>query len=142
MTWQTEYHSRLADWVELRQHCANLQLEQQLETINNWWFQAPIVNRVLTWNEQSFWPDPWQLLTNTGYCELARALGIVYTIMMIENLQYKQLDIVQVEFDNLVLIDQGKYILNWGPGSLLNIRSMPITVSRSINSDVLRPFLH
>jgi len=139
--WQTEYHSRLADWVTLRQLCDSLSLEQQLITINNWWFRAPIVNCTIRWNESAFWPDPWELLTNSGYCDLARALGIVYTVMMLENSQFKKLEIAETDQDNLVLIDSGKYILNWAPGETLNIHSTDIKVSRCISSTELKSFL-
>jgi hypothetical protein len=139
--WQTDYHSRLADWAALRQLCSLFPFEQQLVTINNWWFRAPIVNCTIRWNESAFWPDPWELLTNSGYCDLARALGIVYTVMMLENSQFKKLEIAETDQDNLVLIDSGKYILNWAPGETLNIHSTDIKVSRCISSTELKSFL-
>lgn len=139
--WQTDYHDRLADWVELRQTCEKLPLEQQLQLINNWWFCAPIVNCAVRWNESAFWPDPWELLTNSGYCELARALGIVYTVMMLQNSDYKNIAISETDQGNLVLINSGKYILNWAPDEILNIHSITVNVSRSITDAELASFL-
>lgn len=139
--WKTSYEERLADWFELRQASDHLPLEQQLHLINNWWFRAPMVNRVVTWDDPPNWPNPWDLLVNSGYCELARALGIVYTLMMLENPQHTDLSIIATGNDNLVLIDQGKYILNWAPGEVLNINSTPFTVQDSINSKDLTSFL-
>jgi hypothetical protein len=138
--WQTDYHSRLADWAALRQECNHLPLQQQLATVNDWWFQAPIVNRSIRWNESAFWPDPWELLTNSGYCDLARALGIVYTLTMLESTQYKTVEIAETDQDNLVLVDSGKYILNWAPGEILNIHSKTIKVSQRIDSGALVSF--
>lgn len=139
--WKTSYEERLADWYHLRQALEHLPLDQQVHLVNDWWFRAPIVNRVVVWDDPTKWPDPWELLTNSGYCELARALGIVYTLMILENPAYNDLSIIATGNDNLVLINQGKYILNWAPGEVLNIDSTPFTVQDSINSTDLTSFL-
>lgn len=138
--WETEYQARLADWNRLRQAAQPLDQHDQLLLINDWWFRAPIVNRVLRWDNYEEWPDPWNLLTNNGYCDLARALGIVYTLMMLSSPQYTNLEIITTEKDNLVQVDSGKYILNWAPGEMLNINSHAITVKNRINSTSLASF--
>lgn len=139
--WKILYQERLADWVKLRQAAASLEQSQQLIAINDWWFKAPIVNRLISWESIRDWPAPWDLLNNNGYCELARALGIVYTIMLIED-NYIDLKIIQTKEDNLVLVDGGKYILNWAPGEMLNIDSIPaFTVKNTIDSSELISFL-
>ena len=140
--WKTTYQARLADWVRLRQTATPLTQVEQLILINDWWFNAPIVNHLIHWENPKAWPTPWELLNNNGYCELARALGIVYTIMIIENRKYTDLKITQTKEDNLVLVDGGKYILNWAPGEMLNTHSTPIpTVKNTIDSSELESFL-
>jgi hypothetical protein len=138
--WQPTYQERLADWVRLRQAAAPLEQSKKLMLINDWWFRAPIVNHLIHWENPESWPTPWELLNNNGYCELARALGIVYTVMLVEN--YTDLKIIQTKEDNLVLVDGGKYILNWAPGEMLNTHSTPIpTVKNTIDSSKLESFL-
>ena len=140
--WKTTYQERLADWVKLRQAASLLEQSEQLKMINDWWFKAPIVNHLINWESTQDWPTPWELLNNNGYCELARALGIVYTIMLIENVNYINLKIIQTKEDNLVLVDDGKYILNWAPREMLNTHSTPITtVKNTIDSSELESFL-
>jgi DNA-binding MltR family transcriptional regulator len=139
--WKTLYQERLADWYNLRQAANALELEQQLKLINDWWFRAPIVNRVVTWDDPTRWPSPWDLLVNNGYCDLARALGIVYTLLLLDRQLYTDLEIISTGQDNLVQIDHGKYILNWAPGEVLNINSTPFTVLQRINSIDLASFL-
>ena len=85
--WKTTYQESLADWIRLRQAAAPLEQSEQLLLINDWWFRAPIVNHLIYWENPEAWPTPWELLNNNGYCELARALGIVYTIMIVENMR-------------------------------------------------------
>lgn len=140
--WESLYHDRLASWCQLRQTAATLPTDQSLMLINDWWFRAPMVNRSLDWFSRKDWPDPWNLLTFSGYCELAKSLGIVYTIMLIDTIKYNDLTIVETDQDNLVLVDTGKYILNWAPGEMLNIHSTPInTVKNRIDSSELTSFL-
>jgi hypothetical protein len=140
--WPITYEERLLDWKRLRQQSNSLELPQQLLKINNWWMTAPIVNRTIVWNDTSNWPTPWQLLNNSGYCELARALGIVYTLMLLDTPLYTNLRIINNGNDNLVLVDDGKYILNWAPGEMLNTHSTPITtVKNTIDSSELESFL-
>jgi hypothetical protein len=139
--WKTTYQERLADWYNLRQAASAVNLEDQIKLINDWWFCAPIVNRIVTWDDPVKWPTPWDLLVNNGYCDLARALGIVYTLMLLDNKLYTDLEIIKTDQDNLVQVDLGKYILNWAPGEVLNISSTPFTVHQSINSTDLASFL-
>lgn len=138
--WPPTYQERLADWVRLRQAAAALDQPEQLMLINDWWFRAPIVNHLILRGDVRSWPTPWHLLNNNGYCELARALGIAYTIMLVE--KYTDLKIIQTTQDNLVQVDHGKYILNWAPGEMLNTHSTPIpTVKNMIDSSELESFL-
>lgn len=139
--WKTTYQERLLDWYQLRQRCERYNKEQAFYAINNWWWSAPMINRAIHWNDYPEWPGPWDLLLNDGYCELAKALGIVYTIMMIDNALYSNLELARVENDNLVLIDHGKYILNWAPDEILNIDSNPLSIIRSVDSGSLVNFL-
>jgi hypothetical protein len=139
--WKHLYQERLADWYHLRQVASAAKLPEQLQLINDWWFRAPIVNRVVTWDNTAEWPTPWNLLVNNGYCDLARALGIVYTLLLLDRQLYTDLEIISTGQDNLVHIDSGKYILNWAPGEVLNTNSTPLTVLQRINSKDLASFL-
>ena len=103
-------------------------------TINNWWFWVPIQARYLDWDQHDKWPDPWQLLNDNAYCDIARPLGIMYTIMLLQRSDISDLCMVRGQEDNLVLVNKGKYILNWAPGQLLNIGSSKINIKQSISS--------
>jgi len=110
--------------------------------INDWWYAAPMTARTIIWECYQDWPDPWQLLANKHHCDLARGLGMLYTVCMTEHPEIADLALAQTDHDNLVLVNQGKYILNWAPGQLLNIQSQAVQVRRQLDSavftDVLR----
>ena len=44
--------------------------------------------------------------------------------------------------DNLVLINQGKYILNWAWGEMLNISSEHISIRRTLEANVVTKNIH
>jgi hypothetical protein len=119
--WQQTFDARLASWNQLRDHCQTLPLESALTTINQWWGNSPWQPYYLHWDDQPNWPDPWQLLSDNVYCDLARALGIVYTISIIDRKDTDPTELVLTEEGyNLVLVAKEKYILNWKPDTVVN----------------------
>jgi len=119
--WPKTFGDRLATWNLLRDQCQNLSAESALRQINTWWFGAPWRPYYLHWDDAKTWPDPWQLLSDDIYCELARGLGILYTISLLERSDLQPAHLVLTETGhNLVLVRQSKYILNWEANSILN----------------------
>jgi hypothetical protein len=134
--WAPSYARRLQDWNLLRQRCRQEPLDQALLAVNDWWYGAPEAVRTIIWEDHEHWPDPWQLLAENQCCDLARALGMLYTVIMIEHPDCDNPQLCQTKHDNLVLVDQGKYILNWQPGQVLNIPSQAQQVRRQLSGTV------
>ena len=139
--WPAAYEHRLRDWNLLRDQCHAAPIEQALIAINDWWFESPVIARTIIWENYPEWPDPWQLLANKHHCDLARALGMLYTVRMTEHPAVSDTCLAQTDHDNLVLVNQGKYILNWAPGQLLNIQSQAVRVRRQLDSAVFNDVL-
>lgn len=119
--WPHQFADRLSSWNQLREQAQILSLEDALTTINQWWFQTPWKSYYLHWDDQPMWPDPWQLLSDNVYCDLARALGIVYTISLLDRADMAPADLILTEDGyNLVQVAKEKYILNWEPDSIVN----------------------
>ena len=119
--WPRDFSERLESWSQLRQQCCQLSPEPALIKINQWWFQTPWTAYHLHWDDQQDWPDPWQLLNDDQYCPVARGLGIMYTIAMLDREDLQDAQMIEYQSDNLVLVAQEKYILNWDPDQVLNI---------------------
>ena len=119
--WPATFSARLESWNLLRNQTQNLSIEPALEEINRWWFQTPWRPYYLHWDDQPTWPDPWQLLSDDVYCDLARGLGILYTISLLDRADMADARLVLTETgDNLVQVAKVKYILNWSPNSVVN----------------------
>ena len=119
--WPRSFAERLESWATLRQHCVDADSEFALIKINQWWFQSPWTAYHLHWDDQQDWPDPWQLLSDDQYCPVARGLGIMYTIAMLDRKDMQDACMIEYQSDNLVLVAQEKYILNWDPDQVVNI---------------------
>lgn len=136
--WPVTFEERLQEWNNLRRQLGSLSLEQQLPIVNDWWFRAPMINQHLRWDSHRTWPGPWDLLAEDRWCDVARALGIVYTIMMVPANSKYSISMTCCDIGNLVLVEQGKYILNWAPQTILNIDSTNIQILRQVDSSELQ----
>ena len=119
---QSSYEARLQDWFQLRKSVINLPLEQQCVIIDKWWQHAPLVNHHLHPYDMDNWPDPWELLSENIYCEVARALGVCYTLYLIG---VKDIELVLATNETaedvvLVLVDNAKYIMNYWPNTVIS----------------------
>lgn len=139
--WPNQYQERLLEWSRLRNHCQTADLEECLNLINDWWQRAPVVNHYLHWDDWRDWPDPWTLLAEDIWCDVAKALGICYTLMMIDHPDITDYQMVTDNETNLVLVNQGKYILNWAPGEIVNTHSEVNEIKKTVLPEQLKHHL-
>ena len=134
----TNSDDRLVDWNQLRVDNQNLELGEALVNINNWWQMLPLDNFYLHWDDIDRWPSPWEIIADGIFCNLTKALGIAYTIHLLERDDIQSIELAQTkESDNLVLVNQGLYILNWSPNELLNIQTSQLQIERLVHASVV-----
>ncbi len=139
--WSSDYSERLTGWRNLRYHSESGSIDQCLLLINDWWWQVPTVNHYLHWDDHEHWPTPWELLADNIYCDVARALGMLYTVSMLGRKDVGNIELVQTKRYNLVQLQAGKYILNWCPGEILNIQSVDESPVRNLSSSAFQHLL-
>jgi hypothetical protein len=71
---------RLSRWKSFRQELSTLSIEEALVQVQNFWQSCPFIPFYLQPETTNDWPDPWQLIEENCYCDLAKCLGIVYTL--------------------------------------------------------------
>ena len=127
--WNLRVNDRLAEWKDFRNKLGHLPLDQAIQELNGMWSTAPYVTYYLDPSEPHTWPDPWQLLAENYYCNVAKALGILYTIYFTSH-RTKDLEL-RVYYDykdkeryTVVYMDQGKYILNYWPYEIVNTKQI------------------
>jgi len=124
--------------MQLRQQCSTLDSESALIKINQWWFHAPWTAYHLHWDDQADWPDPWQLLSDNIYCPVARGLGILYTITLLDRPDLQDACMIEYLGDNLVQVSQKKYILNWDPDQVVNISLGPSKPKHQVSQQEIK----
>ena len=130
--WPQTFQLRLDAWANLRDQVRSQDHETALANINSWWFRSPWRAYHLHWDDQETWPDPWELLSDNLYCDVARGLGILYTISLLDHADLTDAELVLTgEGHNLVLVNKRKYILNWDSNIIVNT-SPKIEIKRQL----------
>ena len=136
--WPRTFAERLESWAQLRQQASTADAETALNAINSWWFQTPWRAYHLHWDDRAVWPDPWQLLSDDLYCPLARGLGILYTITMLDRPDLQDAVLAEFDSDNLVLVAKEKYILNWDSTTVVNINPTGSRPRHSVTQEQIK----
>jgi hypothetical protein len=136
--WKLSAPERLERWKRFRQGLSEMDHASALDAIAEFWGSAPFVPFYLEYDQPDVWPDPWLLLTENYYCDLAHALGIVYTMYLSEHsghdVQLRVLSDPETRRQyNLVWIDEGKYVLNFKHHVVVNKQSIPDTLKTLVN---------
>jgi len=127
-----DYDARLRAWSNLRQSLVNLEKARQYIETDYFWQSVPLTNHYLHTDFISEWPNPWQLIHDNTFCYYARALGMIYTLLLLGN---KNIDLVDAKDDNnnevvLVLVEDAKYVLNYWPGTVVNNHITDFVITR------------
>ncbi len=130
-----DYEVRLKSWVDLRNKLLRQPIHDQIIEIDKFWQRVPTQNHYLHPDFIKEWPDPWQLLSDNTYCYYARALGMIYTLLLLGN---NSIELVQAKDDNsnevvLVLVDNAKYVLNYWPDTVVNNDINDFVITRSLD---------
>lgn len=89
---------RLTEWKKFR---------NRLETATNplllvvdLWSKAPFVNQYLDHKDPKSWPDPWHLILDSKYDNLAIILGIYYTLLLTDRFSKENFKIYMLSSKN------------------------------------------
>jgi hypothetical protein len=117
---------RLSRWKTFRLHISNLSLDEAITETQELWDKCPFCPFYLEVEKPESWPEPWQLLTDNYYCDVAKCLGIVYTLYFSQHLNKIDPEI-RVYYDsktrysyNVAYLCSGKYVLNLIAGEIVN----------------------
>ena len=111
---------RLHEWKEFRSQIGKLPIDEAIKQTNHLWSYAPYVNHYLDPESTDNWPDPWILLYENYYCDLAKTLGMLYTLYLSSHYGNEITDLkiqiyknpINQDMHNTVWVNGGKYILN------------------------------
>ena len=130
-----DYESRLRSWSRLRDELQKSTLEKISIEVDSFWQRVPTQNHYLHPDFIKDWPDPWQLLFDNTFCNYSRALGMIYTLLLLGT---KNIELVEAKDDNsnevvLVLVDNAKYVLNYWPDTVVNNHINDFVITRTLD---------
>jgi len=118
---------RIHFWRSFRADLTKMETEPALKQVAELWAKCPTTSGYLDYADCTDWPDPWTLVNNNHYCDIAVALGMFYTIYLSEILDNTTLKIViykdKTNFVNSV--QNSKYALNINYRQVVNTTSIP-----------------
>ena len=94
-----------------------------------------LLNHYLHPNDIDNWPGPWELLVENNYCQIARGLGMVYTLHLVG---INDIDFCIAIDDNseecaLVMVDRAIYVMNYYPNTVISNNSKDFKVGSHMN---------
>ena len=132
---QLSYEIRLSKWQRLRESLTCADTYTRCVEIDKWWQAAPVAAHYLHIKDVKSWPGPWELLSDNEYCDVAKALGMCYTLYlmgvkdveMVEARDHQGNDVI------LVLVNNAKYVLNYWPDTVVNNKLNDFDIISSID---------
>lgn len=117
---------RLGRWKTFRHSLDSMPLGEAIQSTLEFWEHCPFIPYYLDPDNPNIWPDPWQLIEENYYCDLAKCLGIVYTLHLTKH--SKTLDPeIRIYYDpknhytyHIAYLCHGKYVLNLIEGESVN----------------------
>lgn len=117
---------RINLWRNFRLELDSMQLDSALDATQNFWQKCPFVPFYLEVLNPKSWPNPWDLIVENHYCDVAKALGIVYTLHLTSHRNTLNPEIRIYHDTNtrhmyhIAYFCQGKYVLNLIEGEIVN----------------------
>lgn len=109
-------NERLTEWKQFRDtlETSNTPFEDVAEL----WSHAPFVSNFLDPQNPNSWPDPWHLILDGRFDDLAIVLGMLYTFLLTQRFMASQFEIhmsivSQNKSPSYWLVIDGKYALNY-----------------------------
>lgn len=131
--WKLKASERIARWRDFRKELDSLPLEQALTSVAEFWQSCPFTPYYLEAGQPNEWPDPWTLLADNYYCDLAKCLAIVYTVSLTDHITAEPEIHIYRDSEtrltyHLAVFAQGKYVINLLDGEVVNIKSLNKTM--------------
>ena len=122
---------RLKDWQTFRKSLSQYNFTTALARTLDFWTHAPFTPYYLDIGDTTNWPDPWDLIENNHYCDVAKALGIVYTITLSEHRCAAE---IRLYYDKMshrtysLAVFDGKYFVNFDNERILAESELPLSL--------------
>jgi hypothetical protein len=106
---------RISNWKSFRDYLEHS--NHPFEDCNRFWSKAPLVNPYLNIENPDSWPDPWQLILDNRYDDLAITLGKLYTLQLTDRFMESHFEIymssTNIKDTIFYLLVNNRYLLGY-----------------------------
>lgn len=118
---------RLTEWKHIRDDIETT--TNPLTLVAVLWARAPLVNPFIDPTDPESWPDPWHLVLDDRYDDLAVVLGMLYTIKLTQRFMDSYCEIHMSVRDEksdpeFFLIVDNTMVLNYEPRKAVDIHHL------------------
>ena len=113
-------YDRLVAWKQFRDSLENS--SRAFEDVAELWANAPFVEPYLNPFNHTEWPDPWKLILDGKFDDLAIALGMCYTLKLTERFKNQQ-----VEIHTSMSPEESRYVVVVNNCDVLNLFYREVT---------------
>lgn len=136
--WQLSSEELLAEWRSFRLGIKDSDLKTCMEKTQDWWKLMPLGSREIDPYESVDWPDPWELLYNRAWDENVKALGMAYTLHLINH----ECDVVLIQntedgFLGLTVLVDNKWLLNYNYSEIVDADTVKYEVLKKWSTNQL-----
>lgn len=133
---QDSYDNIFKNWYRMRLSLEAADTKTKCIEVDKWWQKVPLVNHYLHTDFVKDWPNPWELISENHYCNIARGLGMFYTLYLlgVTDIEFVEAKDYNNEEVILVLVDNAKYILNYWPDTVVNNCLQDFKISKKIDT--------
>lgn len=126
-------NERLNEWRRLRLEIENSIDPYQL--VAEVWSHAPFVNPYLDPKNPAEWPDPWHLVLDDRYDDLAIPLGMLYTLKLTQRFIDTLCEIHTIvspddAVQRFILVVDNKHVLNYEPRAVKQVEQLSDPVNK------------
>ena len=124
--WNLKSVDRLQHWKNFRTELDTQGISEAIKNTVELWNRAPFVPYYLADNLDPPWPNPWELLIENRYCDVAKVLGILYTLYFSKHRDSATFEIrifrnpKNSQQYNTVWVNGGEYIINFEDDAVVN----------------------
>ena len=117
---------RLTEWRRIRDEIEKT--ADPLSIVCKVWSQAPFVNQYLDHSDPKSWPDPWHLILDSKFDNLAIVLGMLYTLRLTERFSRERYKIYMIhnlsKNPEFCLLVAGNHVLNLRYGEISSLHDL------------------
>lgn len=106
---------RLAEWKKLRDQTETH--DSPLQFVTDIWSAAPFVSNYLDPYDPRSWPDPWRLILDGKFDDLAICLGMLYTLQLTQRFMHSQ---YEIHMSNIPKMKEPAFYVSVDRSSILN----------------------